>query len=273
MKRIVLFLAILSTASYANAQAEPILKSKKGNYILPQTGDWGLGINASPVLFYLGNMFNNNGNPAPSLNFHNTNQGLYFKYFINEKHARRAGLRLMNYQANVRDLVDNLDPDAEPNTSVTDIYKQSEFQINLTYGFEKRRGAGRLQGIYGVEGIIGYGTGNRMKVEYGNSMEFYADSISNQRITKNPSSSSYFNIGLQGFIGFEYFFAPKISIGGEFNLTALYNIQGELKHETENWDNVEGVSTFESTVITSRVNSFSFGTNNFSSNFRLLFYF
>jgi len=273
MKRIVLFLAILSTASLANAQAEPILKSKKGNYILPQTGDWGIGINATPMLSYLGNMFNSNGNLAPTLDFHNTNQGLYFKYFLNEKHARRAGLRIMNFQSNAKDLVDNLDPDAEPNSSVTDSYLQSEFQFNLTYGFEKRRGAGRLQGVYGVEGIIGYGTGLRQKIEYGNSMEFYAASVSTQRITKNPNTSSYLNIGAQGFIGFEYFFAPKISIGGEFYLTALYNMQGQLRHETENWDSVEGSSTFETSVITNKVNIFTFGTNNFTSNFRILLYF
>ena len=49
----------------ANAQ----LKNKQGETILPETGDWAIGIDAAPILGYFGNMFNANTSNKHELGF------------------------------------------------------------------------------------------------------------------------------------------------------------------------------------------------------------
>jgi len=45
--------------------------------------------------------------------------------------------------------------------------------------------------------------------------------------------------GLRGFLGMEYFFLPKISIGGEVGLGFMDVIKGKTKTVSEHWDYIE----------------------------------
>src|SRR5690606_21841534 len=45
-----------------------------------------------------------------------------------------------------------------------------------------------------------------------------------------------FLIGARGFIGVEYFFTPKISIGGEFGYTLGFQTEGKNVVTTEQWN-------------------------------------
>ncbi|MCK9481608.1 MAG: hypothetical protein M0R38_07605 [Bacteroidia bacterium] len=267
MKKILLFTALFSFTLVGYSQANPILKSKKGTYILPQTGDWGIGASVNPFFSYLGNMFTSN-NVVPGLDFQNIN----FKYFKDEKNVRRAGITIQSHFHTEKIQVNNLDPDAEPGSTVYDKISQSELNINLTYGLEKRRGSGRLQGVYGIEGLVGYGTGSKTRTKYGNSMEFYANAIGPNRPTLNSSTPSALTLGAQAFLGFEYFFAPKISVGGEVYLNASYTFGGKAINKSEVWDSNEGKSNIVMSSLNNRTGDFNFGIRNWS-NLRFMFYF
>jgi hypothetical protein len=274
MKKIALYLVIAFTSIQLSAQAEPILKSKKGNYILPQTGDWGIGVNADPFLVYLGNMFFiDNINQAPVFEPNNLDQSITVKYFKDEKHAYRFGLMLQNRYQGVKIDVEDLNPNAAPNAKVNNFIRTSHINVMLSAGLERRRGASRLQGIYGAQANIGYGSGDRMWYKYGNDMEYYSAAVGPTRNIRQPQSAPKINIGLSGFVGIEYFFAPKISIGGTFFVTTQYTQELAYTFEVENWDDVEKKSVFETTKIDNRISSFQFFTNNMGGNLQFMFYF
>lgn len=263
---------MLLTSGFLYAQNEPILRSSKGTYILPQSGDWGLGAGARPVLQYIGTLFSNN-NVAPVLDFHQVNQGLFLKKFKDEKTAYRLGLFLNNESMSSKVVVPDLTPGSPSDATVTDIMSRNQMGGTLLIGLEKRRGSGRLQGIYGYEGLIGYSSGLVESTVYGNSMEYYANSISQSRVTKNPSSAPVFSLGAQAFIGFEYFFAPKFSIGGEFNLRLLYAIHSATSKQEEIWDANNSQTLTQSERLQDRSTSLSFQTLSQQAGLRLHFYF
>src|SRR5437773_1804179 len=92
MKKSVLALALAFGVTTAFAQD---LTSKKGEPILPEAGDWGLGVDATPFINFAGNLFNNSvTNNAPSWNFLTNNQTIAGKYFTDEKTAYRGAIRL-----------------------------------------------------------------------------------------------------------------------------------------------------------------------------------
>src|SRR3954465_12408785 len=90
MKKSILVLGLSLVAFTMSAQ----LVSKKGEPILPQKGDWALGIEANPFLQYLGNFFGKSTtNSAPTFNFLG-NQVIVGKYFVDSMTAYRAGVRI-----------------------------------------------------------------------------------------------------------------------------------------------------------------------------------
>ncbi len=85
-----------------------------------------------------------------------------------------------------------------------------------------------------------------------------------------------FGIGVRGFVGVEYFFAPKISIGGEFGWGINFLSTAKGSSETEVWDGT-GVKTTE----TESAGDSQFhvdtdnlaGVDNLDGSINLLFYF
>ena len=257
MKKSTLLIAALAfTATAAFAQD---LTSKKGENYLPESGDWSIGIDASPVLFYVGNMFNGNTfNNAPTWNFLNGNQTIIGKMYTSETSAYRAILRLgmtsMSYTAMIAD------PTAAAPTYPTlpamkeDKFKAGSRFIGLGGGLEWRRGKTRLQGFYGVDGMF-WLSGSSQKYEYGNALStnpaapvgvgnstnwaaqggnnITTDTYLNPARVTEWKSGSTFGIGVRGFIGAEYFVLPKISIGAEFGWGFGYSMTGASFMTTE----------------------------------------
>ncbi|MES2681013.1 MAG: hypothetical protein V4635_14060, partial [Bacteroidota bacterium] len=60
------------------------LTSKKGEPILPEKGDWAIGIDATPFLNYIGNFFGT-PNSAPSFTWLTNNNTIVGKYFIDNQ--------------------------------------------------------------------------------------------------------------------------------------------------------------------------------------------
>jgi hypothetical protein len=145
---------------------------------------------------------------------------------------------------------------------VEDKRKTSDFSIVLGAGLEKRRGKGRVQGVYGamVNILMGNSTqkmtyGNKMDTGYyfigysglypdTNNISFHRGAISTNGSSWSGSSWStnrvtstkdgfQFGIGANVFLGVEYFFAPKMSLGGEFSWGFLFSTTGQSTTEGE----------------------------------------
>jgi hypothetical protein len=126
--------------------------------------------------------------------------------------------------------------------------------IVLGAGLEKRRGKGRIQGVYGAMANIMVGThgnkvtyGNELSTEYPNPLSteypwtqstvgtgYVASQTDNRILTENDGLA--FGVGVNGFLGVEYFFAPKMSIGGEFTWGLMFQVTGKSKTEIEYLD-------------------------------------
>jgi hypothetical protein len=256
MKKTSLVVALALGVSSAFAQD---LTSKKGELILPEAGDWGISVSATPFLNYVGNFIGGNGlNAAPSFTYLSTNQSIMGKYFVDEQTAYRGGLRI-NFGSTSSAVKVPVIPAAVPVTYVDDVTKVGGSNIGLTAGWEKRRGKTRLQGFYGGELGFALGT-SKTTTTYGNAV-----SVDNPVTrTKEIKGGSTLGFGLRGFIGAEYFIFPKMSIGGEFGWGLAFSSTGEGETTTESWDGTAVVTTLTKTGKTS---SFGFDTDNMNSVF------
>jgi hypothetical protein len=237
------------------------LSNKKGDTILPETGDWAISIDASSFLRYLGNFIGSNGsNAAPTFNFLSVNQTILGKYYTDPFKAYRIGIRLQTGSNSATAKVPVL-PSVNPTVYVDDITTTNNFALGLTAGTEWRKGHGRLQGFYGVEGGLVYGSSSMYK-EYGNRLSIN-NSWSRVFATENGTS---FSLGARGFIGAEYFVFPKIAIGGEFGWGAVLRTMGEGRSKSEYWD--FQTSTVKTTIVpTGGFTSFSLDSDNLNSVF------
>jgi len=206
------------------------IMSKKGEMYLPQAGDWSISMDATPWLNYFGNMLSSHGNVAPYAAFLNGNQTIMGKYFVDNNTAYRALVRIGFTSASNNEEIANSDTStAFPRAQVEDKQSITSHFIGLGVGMEKRRGSTRLQGYYGAEVMLSISSaGNDTTFTYGNSYSAGANPMPAwynpttgtvesglPRVTQY-SAGSRFGINVVGFIGFEYFFMPKISIGGEY---------------------------------------------------------
>ena len=123
--------------------------------------------------------------------------------------------------------------------------KRADFDFGLSY--LKYRGYGRLQGYYGV-GIHYYYNRTKNTYSYGNPMSEMnptpstavpgAYSGTSRILFQDNGIDQSLTGGL--IAGIEYFFLPKISIGGEVNLSYwhTWNSQSETEYEMWNGDEV-----------------------------------
>ena len=235
-------------ASSTPASSGSSITSKKGEMYLPQAGDWSISMDASPFLTYFGNFFHGNGTTgAPYAAFLNQNQTIVGKYFVDDNTAYRGLLRIgFHSNSNNEEISSSDTSTAFPRAQVEDQQSISSHFIGLGVGMEKRRGSTRLQGYYGAEIMFSISSaGNDTTFTYGNSYNsgsnptpsWYnpmtgATEAGLPRITQWTSGST-FGINLVGFIGFEYFFAPKISIGGEYTWGIMYQSSGQGSYSVE----------------------------------------
>lgn len=255
MKKLFISLAaVMCMASAVSAQTlivveeKPVLTNKRGVRILPQAGEMSIGISATPFLTYFGNMFTRDGvNDAPT--FLSNGTGINFKFFTTDNQAIRAGL-IANFGKNYYYGTPQSNADAA--TTVTDRMRTTSQQFGINLGYEWRMGMGRLQGFMGVQLNAGY-TRMLNEYEYGNVMD--ADfpnpwtwnfNTNNQAQvasrTLSAKSSANITVGLSGFVGVEYFFAPKMSVGGEIGLGVYYVNQGKTEFETQTWNSTTNVA-------------------------------
>ena len=127
--------------------------------------------------------------------------------------------------------------------------KSGNFNVAVGGGIEMRRGAGRLQEVYGPMAMISFGSSSTENT-YGNQ----ATSILRETAT---SSGSTIGLSLGGFAGIEYFFAPKMSLGAEVQWGINVSSTGAGETTSELFD---GTNTITTTAETGSSSAFGIGT-------------
>lgn len=280
MKNIILIVIVaLFTFNISAQETDSILRSKKGTPILPQAGDWAIGADAAPYLNYFGNLFNNSTYNDLDLG----NQTLYLRYFLTDKSAVRllVGLNKSNdiSRYNVRDdaayFQNELSLKETEDKSI-----ENETETNLDLGYQIFRGYGRLRGFYGAH--LTYSL-NRTRVEY---------TYGNPMTSANPTPSSYFNyngnartlesdggyyhsVGAGLIGGVEYYFAPKICIGGELTLTVYNTWKTQGNSTTEHWNGSKIVEMDAENSPAGRTSTgvYTHQPSNFNGSLYLMFHF
>ena len=264
MKKITI-IAILLTL-FANAFAQEIqgdqVYNKNGIAILPEKGEWVIGIDATPFLDYFGNMLriSDQANEAPDFAFTAQRPGqLFGKYYLQNNKAMRIGLRF--------GITSFTDKDGNTsNPDEIDKLKQSSLNIGISVGIENYKSIkGRLRGFWGYEAGVN-------KTPYIGSNYFGSDVVTGKVDYEDAvvSSNNYIEEGgntidifAKGIIGVEYFIAPKISLSGEFGIGLSYQNTSERKYNPNTGD----------TIIYDAGSSVISMTNTASGAFVLLFHF
>ncbi len=280
--------------------------SKNGHQITPEAGDWGIGIDVDPLLNYVGNMFNGTqDNSTPSWNYVDnspipmTITGFMIK---DETTAYRGKIRIGTGSTKSISIIDRDGSTSFPAATIEDERKSSATNILVSLGLQKMRGKHRVKGFYGAEIVVGSGNGGNTTFDYGNPFNTDSTSLTgygqttitdwsvgsgsatvvSSRTTETKSGSTFY-VGLRGFIGAEYFLAPRISIAGEFGWGVGLASTGEGETKTEFFDT--GLNPFAiddvvrtTTSTTGKTSSFGLDTDNgslFSSSgsLRMTFYF
>jgi hypothetical protein len=236
MKKIVVIFSLFASCAF-KAQD---LTSKLQEPILPDSGDWAIGIDATRLIRNF------------SFDFATGSQAIYGKYFKRRDLAYRGAVRLgftsRTAKNRVTDrlaaLTNTTSAFPAPIATKENTWMRNSAVVALSGGIEKRRGKTRLQGLYGIEGNLFLSFSND-KFTYGNKLNpsnatpvnvttgdaMSSTSLGNAanvdsvpqiqgvlgyaRVTTRRSGLTL-GIGARAFIGAEYFFAPKVSIGGEF---------------------------------------------------------
>lgn len=276
MKKAILTILCATSTMIVSAQD---MNSKRGTPILPEAKDWSIGVDATPFLDYAGNLFSQYGNSAPSWGYYPDNNGMHPLTIVglcvkDENTAYRGKIRIGFRSYSQDNLVDNNFTN-DPNDQYTDTYKESSFNITLGAGMQKWRGKGRLKGLYGAEVLLNFGSGLKKTYEYGIAL---GDTLAQGPRPTEDKSGSNFGVGVRGFIGAEYFFAPKISVSGEFGWGIGISSSGEGELTTEKWDVPFGSTTGVEQVVTvtkktGSSSTFLIDTDNWDGALVLHFYF
>lgn len=261
MKRQLLLCALCVIFSAGAFAQTTTMTSKNGHEILPQQGDWCISFDGLPVLnFALNavNIANNTGqtgqHPGYVAGF---NQVLVGKYYNTASQAYRARLAINTNNTTTTTYFDDPnDTSADPG-ELEDKTSVRSSMVVLGAGLENRRGHNRLQGFYGGEALItlmGGGTKNTYGVEAADALADGASRILTER------NGLGFGLGVRGFAGCEYFFAPKMSFGVEFGWGLGIMTSGRSSQEIE--VNNGGTIETQNNDGGSSMSVFGFGVDN-----------
>lgn len=284
-----------------------------GENYLPESGEWAISVSAVPIFTYLGQLFNGAGANGlndfaaqPYLNGDAATGGfaaLTPLASITVRHmlSEQLGLRINAgwlYNDRVNKFFSRDDAAYATNPLSTDKVIDTRTNrnngVSIMAGLERHVGTRRIQGIFGG-GLLLAAQSASTKYTYGNAITAYNQTPSSSNggtttpagagvaaLAPSHASVRYLDIhnanrdrylGAVAFAGIEWFFTPKISIGGEVNVAAVYCWTG-VKHITvEGYNNFSGEVDTWSELTAPGSSQFLFGTGNVGANLNLSFYF
>jgi hypothetical protein len=290
MKKILSISLGLLLTGVTIAQSNDQIQNKKGVDIMPVKGEFaiGAGIGMSTLTGYFGNMFNDNSNNNLGNSLFKNNsfggQMVFGKYMISDNNAIRAGFANNGYDNSTSYEVYD-DRSNNPDSLVVDKFRENSSSTTISLGYEFRRGKTRLRGIYGAEALMSWSGGYHRTYTYGNGMSYQnmaplTELFGNEgeRLLTTDGGTT-FGLGVRGFVGVEYFVAPKVCVGTEFGWSINYTKTSRSKQVTERFDifatddaNPFGqVVTKETYDLGSR--SFNSGLDNANAQLYLTFFF
>ncbi len=247
MKKInLLLLAVIfsfsATAQDTEGEGDTEKKSTDMDKILPASGDYAIGFDATPLFnFALNavNIMNNTGATAQHPGYvSGFNQTIIGKYFVDKSTAYRVTVGINSNSTATTSFADHpYDSSGGEPVEYKNVTKNRSMNVSIGGGLEKRRGYGRLQGFYGGEAIIGFNSSATVN-EFGVEMDSATVNdgfVATTRTLKSKAGLG-FSLGLRGFVGVEYFFLPKMAVGAEFGWGFMYSINPRGSVETESWN-------------------------------------
>jgi hypothetical protein len=298
--RIFILSALLSLCGLTFAQSEQTTEPKQ---YLPEEGDFAFSISANPFTSFIGNLFNGStsnglnqigGQPYLSnsneMNFLTPIVSIAGKYMLTDALGVRINLGFMidndkNRVYTQDDKAVYLDPLSE--AKVIDSYFTRNGGGSFSIAAEYRVGQRRVQGVFGG-GLLYAFSYDSQKFSYGNAITdinqmptsgltgFIAPpktGFAAQRYLSKFTDDANHYAGIVAFAGIEWFVAPKISLGAEVNIAAVWHWQREQYYTAEGYniltDKVEEWTELESPSS----NGFDFGTGNIGANLSVSFYF
>jgi hypothetical protein len=217
-------IALLFFIGMMNAQD---ITSKKGENYLPETDDWSIAFNINNVFRFLGNSFNGNfNNASPSLDFveqNNSNIGLIplegiqlvnnSGTFVGKKMLadNKAFRMLANFNFSTTNFDYRVESEDEEPQELN--LKYNAFALSVGVGKEWRKGSTRLQGFYGGDVLLNL---NSAEVDYGNEGLKLKQGLGG-------------GLGVNGFIGAEYFLFPKMAVGVQYTYNVSANLFGKIE--------------------------------------------
>ena len=235
----------------------------------------------------------------------NPTMSIFGKYFLTDKTAIRLNVGIgINSQTQSNYVQDDAAVAENPLSVdlVEDTYKYRNSGMSVAVGYEWRRGSKRLQGFWGGQAILAYSNSKHF-FGYGNaitelnqnptSTNAWADADiligendvpleqfpninnnvgGNSRLLMQSDGRSW-TYGVGGFVGVEYYIAPKISIGCEMSLNLLWTT-GSKKYQKSERFNPDFNRVEENTRWTGKSDSgFRFGTENIGTSLFVAFSF
>ena len=305
MKKSILLtgLLIASLCSAAVTVSAKDGKEKKDvSEYLPEAGDFAISVSANPFINFVGNIFNNTVNqaigtfggdpydvvdinqPAPAVS-------IAGKYMLTDELGLQVNLGWI-HDANTQN--DYVPDDAELKNNplsgkkLTDSFITRRSGGSFSAAIEYRVGKRRVQGVFSA-GLMYAFSYDRTKYTYGNAITEInqnpsaafqhsevaqvPDGFSSMRYLSkfNDSPSNYAGLILSA--GIEWFVAPKVSIGGEVNISALYNWTKATYYTGEGFNTISNAVETWTELESPSSHGFSFGTGNIGSNLSVTFYF
>lgn len=287
MKRILIIMLLSAAAAFSISAQETEQKQ-----YLPEAGDWSVGFNAKPVLYFVGNLFNNSsyisvgsiGGEATLPG--NIGTSIMGKYMITDNFAFRANVGFSIANNNSAEYV--IDDEAYffnplSEDKVIDYKNNRSTRVSVLAGVEYRVGKKRVQGVFG--GGLLFGVSNtRTQYSYGNAMtdinpnpstsDFYGNTYNPAaRVIEEYTSRPCYHAGLVGIVGVEWFFAPKVSLGAEVSVHAAYKYNQQSYKISEEYNAAKAAIEQRTDLSQPPYGAFSFGTENLGGALNISFYF
>ena len=290
----------------------PALRLGAQENYLPEKGEWAISVSAIPMLTYVGQFFNgavanplnefagqaylNNDVSTAAFGELTPLASITAKYMISDHAALRINAGWLFADATTRFYTqDDAAVAANPlsQDKVIDSRRNKNNGVSIMGGYEKRVGTRRIQGVFGGGVLVAAQTASR-SYTYGNAITEYnqTPSASNGgavaagafpagagaayaslRYTDVHNLNRNYYAGLVGFAGIEWFFTPKISVGGEVNIAAIYSWRSVQHVTMEGFNAASGQVDTWSELTAPGSRGFEFGTGNVGANLNLSFYF
>jgi hypothetical protein len=235
---------------------------------------------------------------APGLQ--NPTISIFGKYFLTDQTALRLNVGIGIGSKTQRKYVQDdaaLAADPLSAAQVEDSYKYRSTGFSMAAGYEWRRGGKRLQGFWGGQAVVAYSNSKHF-FNYGNAITeinqtpspsqtstVWDNPVSGQTVpTLNPNIGNNSRLlqqndgrswtyGVGGFVGVEYYIAPKIAIGCEMSLNLLWTTEGKSLQKSERFN--PDFNRVEENVRWSEPggSAFHFGTENIGTSLYVAFSF